>query len=448
MDKNKSYRIGRFKIERLLGKGGQGSVFLALDTTLDRQVAVKALKGKSSNKKARYSLMLQEARAVSRLQHPNIIPLYEAGEYKGIPYLVFEYMEGLTLKEIIKKKDSLSIYDAVKLMSQILDGVAYAHQHGIIHRDLKPGNILISREGVPRVMDFGISLMIGLENETVPDKKGTLQYMSPEHFSNAAISKSSDVFALGLILYEMLTYTPCIEAENEFALIYKIINEPTVLPSLINPKVDRALDNIVLKAVQKEPIARYPDAGSMKEAIDTYLDVKKTGLEAMSVTADTQGILNFLLRRMRYKSDFPAFSKSVMEINEKTTEKGYTSARDLANVILKDYSLTNKLLKLVNSSFYGGLGKGVTSISQAVVILGVEQVRLTAAATMLFTQMREKSAMKELRDSMVKSFMSGIVAMDLANEVKVRKMEMGFLCAMFQNLGKNLTIYYPKNIQR
>jgi HD-like signal output (HDOD) protein len=104
--------------------------------------------------------------------------------------------------------------------------------------------------------------------------------------------------------------------------------------------------------------------------------------------------------------------------------------------------LTNKLLKLVNSSFYGGLGKGVTSISQAVVILGVDQVRLTAAATMLFTQMREKSAMEELRDSMVKSFMSGIVAMDLANEVKVRKMEMGFLCAMFQNLGKNLTIYY------
>ena len=442
MEKDTPYRIGRFKIERVLGKGGQGSVFLAFDTTLERKVAVKALQGQSTRKKARLSPMLKEARAVSKLQHPNIIPLYEVGESKGIPYLVFEYVEGFALEEVIKRKGSLSVSGAVTLMSQILDGVSYAHQQGIIHRDLRPANILISRKGLPRVMDFGISQMIGSEDGTESDIKGTLQYMSPEHFSKEDISLASDVFALGLILYEMLTHTPCFEAQNKFALIYKIAYEPTVVPSLMNPKVDKALDSIVLKAVQKEPKARYPNAGSMKEAIDTYLDVKQKGLQAISGMGDTQGTVNFLLRRMKYKSDFPAFSECVIEVNEKTSTDSNASARELAKVILKDYSLTSKLLKLANSSFYGVGDKGITSISQAVVILGFEQVRLTASSMMLFTQMRGKSATEELTDSMIRSFMSGIIAMELAVQAKMQKTEVGFICAMFHSLGRNLTIYY------
>ena len=208
--------------------------------------------------------------------------------------------------------------------------------------------------------------------------------MAPECFSDGVINKSTDVFSLGLILYEILTFTPCIEAENEFALVYKIIYEPAVFPSLANPDVGSVLDNIFLKAVQKDPKSRFHDAGSMKEAIDVYLESCENKTTAVYVKEDTDGILNFLLRRMKHKSDFPAFSKSVMDINEKATNDPYASARDLANIILKDYSLTNKLLKLVNSAYYGGVGKGVTSIHQAVVILGLEQVRMTAAAMLVF----------------------------------------------------------------
>ena len=207
------------------------------------------------------SNFLQEARTVSKLQHPNIVPIFEAGEHEGTPYLVFEYVDGISLLELIEKKDSLTVPRAVALMRQILDGVGYAHQQRIVHRDLKPANILVSKKGVPRVMDFGLSRTAGDGDESGHELKGTLQYMSPEHFSETpVIGPGSDVFALGLILYEMLTLTPAITGENPFNTIYKIIHEPTVAPSLLNPKVDEGLDRIVLKAVQKELNARFPDA--------------------------------------------------------------------------------------------------------------------------------------------------------------------------------------------
>ena len=442
MGKNKPYRFGRFKIERLLSKGNQSSVFLALDTTLDRKVAIKVLKDKSIKENGRFAQTMQEARAVSRLQHPNIISLYEVGEHNHTPHLVFEYVEGFTLREIIKRKKPLSIHNAAKIMSLILSGISHAHQQGIIHNDLKPENIIISKKGIPRVMDFGISQIINDKSQANYQQKGTLHYMAPECFSNGVINKRSDVFSLGLILYEMLTFTPCFEAANEFALIYKIVYEPAVLPSLANPDVESALDNIFEKAVQKDPEARFHDAGSMKEAIDAYLEACKNKRTVVPVKNDTDGILSFLLRRMKYKSDFPAFSKSVMDINEKTANNPYASARDLANIILKDYSLTNKLLKLVNSAYYGAIGKGVTSIHQAVVILGLEQVRMTAAAMLVFTQFRNKTNIEDLKDSMIKSFMSGLIEVEISSHMKAPRTEIGFLCAMFQNLGRNLTVYY------
>lgn len=425
-----------------MSKSDQSRIFLARDTTLDRRVAIKFLTDKAIKKNERFAQTMQEAKTVSRLQHPNIISLYEVGDYNNTPYLVFEYVEGVSLREVIKRKKRLPVYKAVKIMSQILDGISQAHQQGIIHNDLKPENILITRNGVPRVMDFGISLIADEDSNSNHPQKGTLHYMAPECFSDGVISKGTDVFSLGLIFYEMLTFSPCIAAENEFALIYKIVYEPAVFPSLANPDVESALDSIFEKAVQKDPKARFHDAGSMKEAIDAYLEAFENKKAVISVKNDTDGILNFLLRRMKYKSDFPAFSKSVMDINEKTAKDPYTSARDLANIILKDYSLTNKLLKLVNSAFYGSVGKGVTSIHQAVVILGLEQVRMTAAAMLVFTQIRNKSGIEELKDSMIKSFMSGLIEIETANLMNVPKTETGFLCAMFQNLGRNLTIYY------
>ena len=440
MERAHPNQIGRFHIISQLGKGGQGIVYLAKDPYLDRKVAVKVLHVKSG--KTLYNNFLKEARTVSKLNHPNIIPIFEAGEQEGIPYLIFEFVAGISLKDVIEKKKSLSVAHAVRLMRQILRGVGYAHKKGIMHLDLKPGNILISKSGVPRVMDFGISMMIGSDNGRGQNLRGTRRYMSPEHFSEAPLGPYTDVFALGLIFFEMLTHTPAFTGKNQFNAIYKIINEPTVAPSVLNADVDDDLDSIILKAVQKEAKVRFPDANSMKKALDDYVERKKRGSLAPSMGDNTHSTVDFLLRRMKHKADFPAFSKCVMEINRMTSSDSKASARQLANVILSDYSLTNKLLKLVNSAFYGQSGGSITSIYKAVVLLGFEQVRLAASSLMLFNHLQGQSATKELRDGMIRSFMSGIIARDLTKGAKLRKTELAFICSLFHDLGKNLTIYY------
>jgi HD-like signal output (HDOD) protein len=180
----------------------------------------------------------------------------------------------------------------------------------------------------------------------------------------------------------------------------------------------------------------------MKAALDKYIEVKERGLTVQSDDEDIHSTVDFLLRRIQHKKDFPAFSKCVMDINKMTTSSSKASAKQLANVILTDYSLTNKLLKLVNSAFYGQFGGKVTSIYKAVVILGFEQVRLAASTLMLFTHMQKDAGTSELRDSMIRSFMSGIIARDLTSRAGIHKTEFAFICSMFHDLGKNLTIYY------
>jgi HD-like signal output (HDOD) protein len=250
------------------------------------------------------------------------------------------------------------------------------------------------------------------------------------------------VFALGLIFFEMLTLSPAISGLNHFNSIYKTIFEPTVAPSLLNPEVDDGLDRIVLKAAQKDPKARFTNADSMKKALNEYIARKKNGQMVLSGDTPTHSTIDFLLRRMQHRKDFPAFSECILEVNRLTSSKSEATAKEVANVILKDYSLTNKLLKLVNSSFYGQIGGSVTSIKKAVVILGLEQVRLAASSLLLFTHLQGKAEMIELRDAMVKSFMSGIMARDLAHSAKLSQTEIAFLCSMFHDLGTNLTIYY------
>ena len=442
MEKKKEYRIGQYTVNRLLSKDNQGSIFLAFDTRLVRQVVIKMLKDKSGGQSSPVKAIVPEGQILSELRHPNIISFYEAGEQKGVPYLVSEYVEGENLADLIKRKKTFSVREALEMMSQILDGMAYAHQHGIIHNDLKPENILISDEGVPRIKDFNISLMVSDENSANYQQKEILQYTAPECLQKGEKYKSSDVYSLGMILYEMLTSKQSIIADKKTDMIYKISYVPTVHPSLENPEIDPLLDSIVEKATQKDPKARFQNAGVMKKAIDYYLESPGNETLPSPETSENQGILNLLLYRMETNSDFPAFSKTIMAINEKTSIDQYASAKDLADIILKDYSLTNKMLTLVNSSFYGGIGSGVTSIEQAVIILGLEQVRLMAGAMMVFTQIQDNANIEELKDSMIKSYMSGLIAIEVAKHVNPKEVEVAFLCAMFQTLGKNLTIYY------
>jgi len=437
--------IGRFKIIKELGKGSQGVVYLASDPQLDRNVAIKTIHLSPSRKNnEQQQMVIREARMVSRLQHPNIIAVYEAGESQEGPYVVFEFVDGVSLKDLIKSNGGINIDHAAKLMTQILDGIARAHEQGIVHRDISPANIMVSRNGIPRIMDFGISVKTDVDGGSRNDISGTPCYMSPEHFSVKSIGPQSDIFSLGLVFYEMLTGRPAIRAENDFATMYKIAHESVPPPSSQNPKVGGELDRIILRAVSKDLNSRYASASDMKKDLDKYLNLGGEE-DIKSSPEDSHGTLDFLLRRMKHKGDFPTFSQYIVEINQKASvrERNFTSASQLANVIVKDIALTNKLLKLVNSAFYGTSSAGaVTTVSRAVVMLGFEQVRCAAASLMLFDHLQNKSQKAELQDTAASSFLSAIIAKDLAKRVGVQSTEEAFICAMLHRLGKHLVIFY------
>jgi len=437
----KSGMIGRFRIIKLLGKGNQSEVYLAHDSHLDRQVAIKTLFfANDTERAAKMQSLLKEARTVGKLTHPNIIPLYDAGEHEGQPYLVFEYVEGQTLADALRTNGPLTSTRAAEVAAQVLDAIACAHGQSIVHRDLKPSNIILDANGTPRVMDFGIAAQVSPEGRQEGGLMGTPGYMAPEYVRDQQFGPKSDIFAMGLVLHEMLTGKPAIRGKSLQDVLRKIVEEPLAAPSSENAQVDEKLDDIVLKAVAKNPDARYADAAAMKNALEAYL-APSVGEESEGGAAK-QSTLDFLLRRMRLKSDFPALSEAISTINRIAGSDNDSVSR-LSNAILKDFGLTNKLLKLVNSVFYVQYGGGtISTVSRAVVILGFNAVRNLAISLVLFENLQNKGHAAQLKEEFVRVLFSGMLAREMAGKAGVKDAEEGFICAMFHSLGRMLSLFY------
>jgi eukaryotic-like serine/threonine-protein kinase len=303
--------IGRFEVIRELGRGAQGVVYLAHDPRLDRQVAIKTLRTGSVSQNDN---LLREARTVSNLQHPNIIPLYDLGSEEGAPYLVYAYIEGETLGHLLKRSGALSMAAAARIVADVLDALANAHGQGIMHLDIKPANVMISSGGQHLVMDFGIARTITQNPNASGEITGTPQYMAPETISARGAEFRSDLFSVGVMLYEMVTGTPVVEGGNTFQILNRNAHEKAGAPSSRNFKVDEKLEWIIMKAIAKKPEERFPSALAMRQALLTYLDSSK-GSEIDAPDADFSSTLRFLLRRMRSKADFPALSGIIHQIN-------------------------------------------------------------------------------------------------------------------------------------
>ena len=239
--------ISRFGLVRQIGRGAQGNVFLATDPQLGRRVAIKTLTVQSTLAADAVARLLKEARTASSLSHPNLVPVYEAGLHAGRPYVVFEYVEGRTLAELLRVDGAMPPARAVITMSQILAGVAHAHAKGVLHGDITPSNIIVTPEGVPRVTDFGISRGVWELAANAPT--GTPRYMAPEHFRNLPADLRCDVYALGVIFYEMLTGQSAVPNGEELSVINRILNESIPLPSHTNANIDPRLDQIVRRAL-------------------------------------------------------------------------------------------------------------------------------------------------------------------------------------------------------
>lgn len=429
-------QIDRFKIKQILGKGAQGVVYLAQDSSLDRDVAIKAVKIKGlSNSPKDIEHLLSEAKTVSKMQHANIVSIYDVGTYNNQPYLVLEYIKGKSLDQLINK--SVSVSKGITLMQQILSGMAAAHKADIVHCDIKPANILVTEKGEAKITDFGLSHLADGNNQSYEGLIGTPQYMAPEYIETQKHQKVSDVFSLGAVFYEMLCGQTAFKGNNVYQLLNAIANNEVVRPSSINELIDEKIDAVLLKALHKKPEDRYSDAQQMLDDINQALSIR----DAEQSTDSKGTTVDFLMRRMRHKKDFPAFSKTISVLN-KASASDTEGLASVSNTILKDYSLTNKVLKVVNSAYYNRGGGKISTISRALVMLGINPVRNIAASLLLFDHLQNKQQSHHLKEDSITSLFSAFIANHLAHDNQIKNHEEAFLSAMLQNLGKFLIRYY------
>ena len=432
--------LGRFELRRLLGKGAQASVWLGFDTHLEREVAVKIIRPSGGVDVGDASQWLQEARSVSRLTHPNIVPVFEADVHEGQPFLVFEYVAGHTLTEVLRARGAFSSQAAAATMLEILSALQAAHESGIVHRDLKPSNVLIDLAGRARVMDFGIAVRT---NDTTQKNQivGTPGYLSPEAAEGLSPTPAMDVFSAGLVLAELLAGKPVIAEKDPYRAIYRAAHEDLALPAGVGADVEDALRAIVLRAMARDPGRRYASAQAFSDALQAWMNPASNTPEAGAVGATaSSGTLDFLLRRMRHKSDFPALSDAVSRI-QRVANSETESLNSLANEILNDVALTNKLLRLVNTAGYRHAGGGsISTVSRAAALVGFAGIRNMALSVVLLEHMQDKGHANLLKEEFLRSLMAGTLAGELCRTG--RDSEEAFIGSMFQNLGRLLTQFY------
>ena len=428
-------KIGRFEVRGELGRGAQSVVHLGFDPQLQREIAIKTLHFTTSDPEYKGTL-LDEARTVSRMRHPSIVPIFEAGEQDGDLYLVFEYVPGKSLADFLRQSGALPPLKAISILRPILDAVAHAHGQGIFHRDLKPSNILLDDNGRPRVMDFGIAARFDASNDPADRITGTPAYMAPEYILRREISARTDVFAAGLILFEMLTGCRAVVADSVGAIMQRLAREDIRLPQ--DAAVDEHLSAILHKSLARDPELRFQTVAQFGEALDRYLEPE----DSLPAGGGRQATLEFLLRRMRHKSDFPALSESVSAIN-KIANSETESIDKLSNTILKDFALTNKLLRLVNSAYFRQAGGGsISTVSRAVIVLGFEAVRNIAITVLLFDHLQNNANANQLKEDFLRANMAGVLAKDLGATAHMRDLEQSFICSLFHSLGRLLSQYY------
>ena len=263
----------RYEVRKLIGEGGMANVYLGYDTILERDVAIKVLRGDLADDEKFVRRFRREAQNASLLNHPNIVQIYDVGEDDGNFYIVMEYIKGQTLKQLIKKRGKLTVPETVDIISQLTDGLAHAHDSYIIHRDIKPQNIMILDDGMVKITDFGIAMALNASDLTQTNSvMGSVHYLPPEQASGKGSTIKSDIYSLGIMMYEMLAGTMPFKGETAVEIAMKHLKNP--MPSIRkeNPSVPQALENIILKATAKNTKNRYNNVREVYDDIKTCLD--------------------------------------------------------------------------------------------------------------------------------------------------------------------------------
>lgn len=509
---------GRFKIEKLLGEGGMGRVYLAEQTSIGRPVALKLLSPGLGSDERLNDRFRNEASLASRLNHPSTVIIYDFGVTSdGLLFIAMELLEGKSLKDELDLCPQMEWRRTAAIAKQICGSLQDAHDKAIIHRDLKPENIMILQRNLEKdlvkVLDFGVAKIL-VDNDwkakrgiTAPNEIfGTPEYMSPEQARGDDMSPSTDIYSLGVILFRMLSGRLPFDAPTPIAVLAKHLGEaPPALGACMGKKtLPASFEALVMECLSKQTAGRPKSMDEMRVRLDALLSAGETPLptilpvndvlptevsvgggnkaddvvrilasppltpdtsdekvESGSQAASEQEFRRFtliepnpqksareqtlekLLSRIKSRRDFPAISRNISELNSKVGMVK-TSASQLANVILKDTSLTTRLIKLANSPFYGNTRGRITMVSRAVVLMGFEAVREAALGLLLFDHLQsaDPTRASELQDAGIFALMSGIIAKENAWRMNGINKEEAFICAMFHNLGRQGAIFY------
>lgn len=267
-------RLGRYELIRILGKGAMGIVYEGRDPNLERRVAIKTVRieNLSDEEAAEYDARFRiEARSAARMQHPNIVGVYDSGRDDDVAFLVMEYVEGKDLKHHLDQGQRYSLAESLHIVHDLLDALEYSHQQGILHRDVKPANLLVEASGLVKLTDFGVARIqnSGEATRTHGGMVGTLKYMSPEQVQGEKIDHRSDLFSAGILLYQLLTNVRPFDGDTEYAIIHQILAEDPALPSTLNPALPPAVDGLVMRALVKDRAQRYQSAREFAEALQS-----------------------------------------------------------------------------------------------------------------------------------------------------------------------------------
>ena len=321
----------RYEFIKTIGEGGMANVYLANDTILDRKVAIKVLRGDLSNDEKFIRRFKREALSVSNLSHPNIVEVYDVGEEDGNYYIVMEYIEGKTLKQLLQKRGALTLNEVIDIMTQLTDGLAHAHEAYIIHRDIKPQNIMIEDNGLVKITDFGIAMALNSTQLTQTNSvMGSVHYLPPEQANGKGSTVKSDIYSLGILMYELLTGSVPFKGDTAVEIALKHMKEK--IPSIRkqNPTIPQSVENIVLKATAKNPKNRYDNVRDMYKDLQT----------ALQRDNEKRLVYEYPENDLEETKVIPQVTKEIKQVIDKPTAKEEDSED---NSVLKEKDEKNKL---------------------------------------------------------------------------------------------------------
>ena len=332
----------RYQIIKSIGEGGMANVYLAFDTILERNVAVKVLRGDLANDEKFVRRFQREALSASSLSNPNIVEVYDVGEDNGEYYIVMEYVEGKHLKALLKKRGKLTVPEVIDIALQITNGLSVAHDSYIIHRDIKPQNILILENGLIKITDFGIAVAMNATQLTQTNSvMGSVHYLPPEQASGKGATLQSDIYSIGILMYELLTGKLPFRGDNAVEIALKHLKEP--MPSIRDelPDIPQSVENIILRATAKNPKNRYSDAREMHEDLKTCLDESRANE------------LKITFKYPENDYDDTKLMKTVKPVKETKPKEIKEGEKEVAKKKKSTDSSQNKLLITLASVFVG-----------------------------------------------------------------------------------------------